>query len=243
MGEISDLQSGFGARLRRARQIAGLSQRRLAESLSIARTLVSHWETGKREPGLWESVRAARVLGVPVSELVIGTPGLPSGSQTVWQEMAYRGSPVLAAGDSPLWALRPLQDSVADALLHPEPRLIDRLPGLLLAEDFPPEAMWGVCAGYGVERRLGWTADIARTIAESGSIPSRPLTSRTLEKLIGLSARPSATARYDTLGFGADRTERLPPPSKRWRISYDQTLEGFEVAARELVTGHRRGIP
>jgi len=240
MNEVMNWQGAFGSRFKRLRQLAGLSQQRVADALSVDRSLISLWESGKREPGLWEAVRVARVLGVPVSELAVGTVGLPYGPRVIWQEIAYRGASLTAAGTSPLWAIRPVQESVADALLHPEPRLVDRLPGLLLVEDFPPLALWGLCADYGVDRRLGWIADIARTVAGSGSVPTRPLTARALDVLLERSQRPSPGTAYDTLGFGAGRTDHLPPPSKRWRISYDQTLTGFESAAEELFTGLRR---
>ena len=242
MATISQWQGSFGARLKRLRTIAGWSQQGLAKVLSVDRSLVSRWESGEREPGLWEVVRAAQALGVPVSELVLGATGLPHGGRIVWKELAYRGVPFVAAETTPLWAVRPIHESVADALLHPEPRVIDRLPGLLLAEDFPPHAVWGLCTDYGVDRRLGWIADIARTLAQLGSAPNRPLTRRAIDVLLERVSKPSSDTPYDSLGFGAEQTERLPPASKRWRISYAQTIEGFEAAAEELAEIRLEGV-
>jgi hypothetical protein len=191
---------------------------------------------------LWDIVQAARALGIPASELVNGSAQLPSGTQTIWKELAYRGAPFLVTDADPLWAVRPVQETVADALLHPDPRQVDRLPGLLLVEDFPPRALWGLCADHGVDRRLGWIADIARTLAQFGSVPVQPRATRSIDVVLETVARPPADSSYDTLGFGAERPESLPPPSRRWRISYDQSIEGFAEAAQELAAGRvKRG--
>ncbi len=231
---ISQWQAGFGERLRRHRKLAGWNQEALARSLSVDRSLISRWESGSREPGLWEVVRAARALGVTVSALVVGSEGLVGGGEVVWREIAARGAPFLAAGGTPLWALRPVQDSVADALLHPEPRVIDHLPGLLLIEDFPPRALWGLCADWGVERRLGWIADVALGLTREGGIARRAPRTRALLDLVALCARPNPDEAPDSLGFPASEPGALPPVFKRWRISYDGELERFAVAAREL---------
>lgn len=240
---ISQWQAGFGERLRRHRKLAGWNQEGLARALSVDRSLISRWESGSRKPGLWEVVRAARALGVPVSALVVGSEGLVGGTDVVWQEIAARGAPFLATGTSPLWALRAVQESVADALLHPEPRVIDYLPGLLLIEDFPPRALWGLCADWGVERRLGWIADLALGLTREGGIPRHPPRTRALLHLLELCSRPDPDEEPDSLGFPATEPGGLPPVFKRWRISYDGELERFGVAAKELTErqGMRRG--
>lgn len=238
---ISQWQAAFGDSLRRHRRLAGWSQEQLAQTLSVDRSLVSRWESGDREPGLWEVVRAARALGVPVSALAVGSAGLPGGAEIVWREVAARGAPFLAAGTTPLWALRPVQESVADALLHPDPRVIEHLPGLLLLESFPPRALWGLCADWGVERRLGWIADLALGLARAVGVSRSPAQSRLLGDLIELCSRPGPDEPLDSLGFPAAEPGRLPPAFKRWRITYDGELARFEAAARELADGWNRG--
>lgn len=241
MTTIAQWQAAFGDRLRRHRKLAGWSQARLARELSIDRSLVSRWESGDREPGLWEVARAAGALGIPVSTLAVGSPGLQGGAEIVWREIAARGAPFLAAAASPLWALRPVQDSLADALLHPDPRVIEHLPGLLLLESFPPRALWGLCADSGVERRLGWIADIALGLTRSAGVSRAPAQSRLLMDLLELCSRPGPEAPLDSLGFPTSEPGRLPPVFKRWRISYDGDLARFETAAKQLADERRGG--
>ncbi len=241
MTTISQWQAAFGDSLRRHRKLAGWSQQQLAQALSVDRSLVSRWESGEREPGLWEVVRAALALGVPVSTLAVGSPGLQGGAEIVWREVAARGAPFLAAGSTPLWALRPVHESVADALLHPDPRVIEHLPGLLLLESFPPRALWGLCADWGVERRLGWIADIALGLARTSGLARPPVQSRLLRDVLELCSRPGPDARPDSLGFPAAEPGRLPPVFKRWRVTYDGELARFEAAAKQLAGGWALG--
>jgi len=242
MDVTSNRQAAFGARLRRHRKLAGWNQQQLAEALSVDRSLVSRWESGDREPGLWDAVGVASALGVPLSTLVVGSAGLPGGTEVVWRELAFRGAPVLSTGSVPLWALRTLQESVADALLHPDPRLIDHLPGLLLLEAFPPRSLWGTCADWGVERRLGWIADVALWLARSSDIAKPAAQSRLLNEVIRLCPQSGPDDAPDSLGFPAAEPERLPPVFKRWGITYDGELIRFEAAARALAEGQDRRL-
>ncbi len=241
MPTIDELQAGFGDRLRRQRSLAGWNQATLARAISVDRSLISRWESGNREPGLWDVVRAADALGVPVSALVIGSSGLSGGSEVVWRELACRGAPLLPASTNPLWSVRPVHETVADALLHPEPRVIDHLPGLLLLEDVLPRVLWGQCTDLGVERRLGWISDIALDLARSGRIPTHARRSLALQTVLALVPRPDRDTDPDSLGFEAAETRGLPPVFQRWRISYDGALRRFETAAKDLEEARRRG--
>ena len=55
--------------LRRARVIAGLTVRELADRVPTSPTAVSHWEAGRRRPGEQARNRLADVLGVPVADV------------------------------------------------------------------------------------------------------------------------------------------------------------------------------
>lgn len=239
---LTDWQRGFGERLRRHRTHAGWNQQALARALSVDRSLVSRWESGDREPGMWDAIRAAHALGVPVSALVVGPAGLPGGPEVVWRELAWRGADLQPAGAVPLWSLRPVHETIADALLHPEPRVIDQLPGLLLIEDVLPRALWGQCADLGVERRLGWIADIALGIAHDGRIATPPWRVRALRIVLSLVARPEVDEDPDSLGYGTPEPGRLPPVFRRWRIEYDGELGRFEAAATQLDEVKQRGV-
>jgi transcriptional regulator with XRE-family HTH domain len=242
MTTIDEYREGFGKLLRRYRKLTGWNQEALARALSVDRSLISRWESGNREPGLWDVVRTALALGVPVSALVTGSAVPKGGSEVVWLELAYRGAPLLAAGSLPLWSVRPVHETIADVLVHTEPRLIDYLPGLLLLEDFSPRALWGLCADLSVERRLGWIADIALGAAREGWVATHAHQSTALRTVLELVARPGREANVDSLGFVSSDPRRLPPVFKRWRISYDGDLDRFKAAAQELDKARRGGV-
>lgn len=80
--------------LRALRESRGLSQSQLATLAGVAQATVSFWESGARRPGLEESVRAARALGVPLDEFarVLGLDGADVG------EVGLRASLIQGAG-------------------------------------------------------------------------------------------------------------------------------------------------
>lgn len=63
-------------RLRKARQMAGLSQREVASKLNVTQQAVSSWETGTRRPDPDVLVQLAKLYRVPVSYL-LGEPDQP----------------------------------------------------------------------------------------------------------------------------------------------------------------------
>ena len=69
----------LGARIRAARQAAGLSQEKLAERLGLTRQAVTKWETGQSAPSTENLLRLAEVLGVPVSTLLDEAAPQPPG--------------------------------------------------------------------------------------------------------------------------------------------------------------------
>jgi transcriptional regulator with XRE-family HTH domain len=60
----------FGDNLKWARERAGLSQAKLASFAPADRSLLSDWETGKREAGLRTILKLARALEVPPALLL-----------------------------------------------------------------------------------------------------------------------------------------------------------------------------
>ena len=64
--------------IRRLRTEQHMTQEDLAEKLFVTRQTVSAWETGKAQPDLETLERIAVVLGVEVTELIYGTPSLPT---------------------------------------------------------------------------------------------------------------------------------------------------------------------
>lgn len=66
------MEHSFGARLSALRSQAGLSQSALAEQLGVSRQAVSNWERDLSEPDIGSIERIAKVLAVPVSDLIDG---------------------------------------------------------------------------------------------------------------------------------------------------------------------------
>ncbi|WP_445288674.1 helix-turn-helix domain-containing protein [Variovorax atrisoli] len=60
----------LGAAIRRARKARGLSQESLAQESSLERAYMSSVERGLQNPSVYKLVQLARVLGLPLSELI-----------------------------------------------------------------------------------------------------------------------------------------------------------------------------
>lgn len=66
----SESPHGLGARIRQAREAAGLYQHQLAEAVEVGPTAVTRWETGKRIPPAVRLSRVAKTLNVTVDYLL-----------------------------------------------------------------------------------------------------------------------------------------------------------------------------
>jgi transcriptional regulator with XRE-family HTH domain len=71
-GAQSAGNADVGSAVRQARERAGLTQTALAERLGTTQTCISYWETGKRDMGAADLVKAAAALGVPAASLLPG---------------------------------------------------------------------------------------------------------------------------------------------------------------------------
>jgi transcriptional regulator with XRE-family HTH domain len=65
--------TGFGERWKQARVTAGLSQEQVAHALDVSRVSVSHYESGRNEPGLEALIRFSAITRTSVEWLVLGT--------------------------------------------------------------------------------------------------------------------------------------------------------------------------
>ncbi len=72
---LGDKNNPLGRNIKKLRKKKGLSQQDMADDLEISRTLLSHYETGAREPKTSLLSRIAKTLGVTVGHLLtdIGT--------------------------------------------------------------------------------------------------------------------------------------------------------------------------
>lgn len=62
----------FGARLKRARSTAGMSQLQLANAMGMHPGTVGWWETGRSLPSLPRAVELAGVLDLSMDDLFVG---------------------------------------------------------------------------------------------------------------------------------------------------------------------------
>ena len=64
----------IGAKLRRARNDAGLSQEKAAEALGVSRQTISNWETEKTYPDIVSVVRMSDLYAVSLDHLLKEEP-------------------------------------------------------------------------------------------------------------------------------------------------------------------------
>lgn len=90
-------QADTGARVRAARERAGLTQEELAAQVGVTQTAVSYWEAGKRGLDLFDLLRVAGAVGVPAAALLpspspataaVDEPKVPQG---YFAEIAFFG--------------------------------------------------------------------------------------------------------------------------------------------------------
>lgn len=67
---ISAERAAFGARLKKAREAAELSQQQVGERFGCGKGTVSAWETGRGDPGVFKLRHLAALYEVTASELI-----------------------------------------------------------------------------------------------------------------------------------------------------------------------------
>jgi len=63
---------GFGENLKKERELAGLTQSKMARLLGIKQQQLSRWECDKVEPTLYYITRIVRLLNIPFEDLIDG---------------------------------------------------------------------------------------------------------------------------------------------------------------------------
>lgn len=79
-GALDDDAVQIGARLRDAREAAGLSTRELADHLGVKESTVGKWESGERSPRGQRVSKLAGILGVSLSWILVGRGVEPTGN-------------------------------------------------------------------------------------------------------------------------------------------------------------------
>lgn len=220
---------GLGSRIRSTRSRRGWSQSQLSSRLGVVQSLVSAWETSRRQPSIDQLRQLSSALDAPILFLLEGSARLPISEATLTAELRWYGFDVVGAAEVPAWAVRSPEDLLTAALQDPDPRIVDQLPALLLARD----DLSGVLAvAYaqerGVGRRLGWIADVARALHRLGL-------GRHTQGLEDIRLEPGSYDDWDGLGHPAAARDALPPAWKRWRVDYDRSIPALAEIVRPML--------
>lgn len=107
----------LGKRIRQLRLDRGLTLEALADALGRAPSHVSVVENGKRELKLGELQRVARVLSVPLEELLTSAPPSKRAALEIALERAQRGPMFASLGLDPLPVRKTLSDEAIQTIL------------------------------------------------------------------------------------------------------------------------------
>lgn len=83
----------FGARLKAARLLAGLSQAEVATACKVSRQAISAWERGAASPGLLDLRELGILLGVSLDYLVYGIRTVPASRYRILGEVFREREP------------------------------------------------------------------------------------------------------------------------------------------------------
>lgn len=233
--DLPELQN-LGLHLLRARLDRGLTQGSLARQTGLSQTQVSLFEGGRRLPALDQLVRLARALDVPLQRLLTGTDRPGGTVRDLAVELRGLGATDLWVGDSVVpGAARRAEEVIALAVSgsHPITRIVETLPALLSWNEVHPTILRAYSVVSRTRYRLAWLAEIALTIDRQRGFPGG-CDREPLERFLKGIAFPAEATAWDDLG----RPGKVPPDSplwRRWKVSYDATLETFEQRAKELV--------
>jgi transcriptional regulator with XRE-family HTH domain len=93
MSNTADTDSGFGERLRQAREVRGINQTELAAKAGLQPSAIGHFEKERRKPSFANIRALAKALSV-TSDYLLGRTTDMAGATT-----AFRGEANLSDGD------------------------------------------------------------------------------------------------------------------------------------------------
>jgi transcriptional regulator with XRE-family HTH domain len=231
----------LGKHLEKTRSQAGLSQSELAERAELKQAHIWAFEAGKRWPSLAQLTALARALAAPIQRFINGLNGPGTELKDLAIELASLGIVDLLVEDAVVpGAFRPPEQLIALALHgdRPEPRLIEAIPAALAwklhgrAWDLRLLRAYALHYDRRVFQRIAWLADVALTLHSGKGFPGGCPAQKELSRFI---QRVPPPTRIDSLGH-ANQSGRLPPVSKRWKITYDADLKVFRARAERLWT-------
>ncbi len=231
-----------GADLRENRRLTGWTQDRLAARLGVTQAYLCLMERGRRRVPDHVARAATRVLQLPASVLPLPASFAFDAVATerwVEQALARLGYPGFAYRRKP-GAKRNPAELLLRALARDnlDPRLAEALPWLLLRfEGFDFETLAGLAKVRDLQNRLGFTASLARQVAERNlRWHHRTRELRRLEEFL----EPSRLAREDTFGrietgerMRAWLRDQRSKAAEHWNLLTDPKTEHLPYAGED----------
>jgi transcriptional regulator with XRE-family HTH domain len=231
-----------GTELKENRRLAGWTQDRLAARLGVTQAYLSLMERGRRRVPDHVARATTRVLRLPATALPLpASLAFDAVATESWveQALARLGYPGFAYRKKP-GAKRNPMELLLRALASDDldPRLVEALPWLLLRfEDFDFETLAGLAKVRDLQNRLGFTASLARQVAERNRRwRHRVLELRRLEEFL----EPARLAKEDSYGrketgerMRAWLRDQRSKSAEHWNLLTDLKTEHLPYAGED----------
>jgi transcriptional regulator with XRE-family HTH domain len=228
----------LGKQLGRARRMRGLTQKELADRCKLRQGEISAFESSRRQPTLAQLTELARSLDVPMQWFISGGVRPPEeGMPHLVVELRHWGIYDLATeGALVPGAFRPLELLLAQTLRGDvfSKKLIESIPYLLATAPWRSRLVLAYGREVGDPRvltRLGWLADVTRTLHKTGQLTEAQERRGALFTLV---KKTTKSSKPDGLGHPATDWSGIPPVYKRWNITYAGTLDQFHQRVEQL---------
>jgi transcriptional regulator with XRE-family HTH domain len=230
--------SEVGRHLGRARRQQGLTQRQLADLCRLRQGEISAFESGRRQPTLAQLTELARALDTSLQWFITGSSEPFAGSLAdlsvelrFWGVRDWKSDAARVPG-----AFRPLEQLLVQTLRGDELpiKLVEAIPYVLATTPWKSRLLLAFGRDAGDDRvltRLGWLADVTRTLNKIGQLPEAQNRRGALQTITKNTAK---APRPDGLGHPATDWSIVPAVYKRWNITYAGGLESFKQRADQL---------
>ncbi len=231
----------FGARLKRERLKAKLTQSALARQSGVNRLKITRTEAGSYSPNWEEVLQLAQALRVPLQRFLSGKTRPSVGLKGIAFELYHLGiRDYLVGGAEVPGAFRRPEQIIALVLRgdRPEARLVDAMPVVLATQKLNAglALSFADAADRRVRVRLAWLCDVTLFL---GRLSTFPVQLRAPEALEQITRKVKKPAEPDDMGHPGSR--RASPLWRRWNITYGGTVDDFLARARTLAAGDTAG--
>lgn len=227
-----------GKHLSKARRQKGFTQKGLADKCQLRQGEISAFESGRRHPTLAQLTELSRSLDTPLQWFITGTLEAPSASlHDLTIELRYWGLADLPTEKTKIvGACRPLEQLLCQAIRGDSvPTIIvESFPYLLATTKWKSRLILAYARETGDGRvltRLGWLADIARSLNKAGDLPEAE---HQRAPLLTLTKKATKGEKADSLGHPAGDFATVTVLNMRWNITYSGTADAFKARAQAL---------